>query len=74
MEMQSPEGSRLRGFYFRLHPLMARERGWRISVLLYAITTSMGGLYYSAGRRRWGVRARKSSPKRYRLGQRLLDF
>jgi hypothetical protein len=25
--MQSPEGSRLRGFYFRLHPLMAGERG-----------------------------------------------
>jgi hypothetical protein len=25
--MQSPEGSRLRGFYFRLHPLMSGERG-----------------------------------------------
>lgn len=25
--MQSPEGSRLRGFYFRLHPLMIGERG-----------------------------------------------
>ncbi|CEL30588.1 hypothetical protein SRM1_03947 [Pseudomonas fluorescens] len=24
---QSPEGSRLRGFYFRLHPLMIGERG-----------------------------------------------
>ncbi|MCX2901417.1 hypothetical protein [Pseudomonas mandelii] len=26
-KMQSPEGSRLRGFYFRLHPLMIGERG-----------------------------------------------
>ena len=26
-EMQSPEGSRLRGFYFRLHPLMSGELG-----------------------------------------------
>ncbi len=25
--MQSPKGSRLRGFYFRLHPLMIGERG-----------------------------------------------
>jgi hypothetical protein len=25
-EMQNPEGSRLRGFYFRLHPLMPGER------------------------------------------------
>jgi hypothetical protein len=25
--MQSPEGSRLRDFYFRLHPLMIGERG-----------------------------------------------
>lgn len=27
LEMRSPEGSRLRGFYFRLHPLMGDERG-----------------------------------------------
>ena len=27
LEMQSPKGSRLRGFYFRLHPLMPGERG-----------------------------------------------
>jgi hypothetical protein len=26
-EMQSPEGSRPWGFYFRLHPLMPGERG-----------------------------------------------
>jgi hypothetical protein len=25
--MQNPEGSRLRGFYFHLHPLMPGERG-----------------------------------------------
>ncbi|CAI8732726.1 hypothetical protein EMIT0P44_140014 [Pseudomonas sp. IT-P44] len=28
---QSPEGSRLRGFYFRLHPLMFGERGAEIT-------------------------------------------
>jgi hypothetical protein len=27
VKMQSPEGSHLRGFYFRLHPLMFGERG-----------------------------------------------
>lgn len=29
--MQSPEGSRPRGFYFRLHPLMFSERGAEIT-------------------------------------------
>ena len=28
--MQSPGGSRLEGFYFRLHPLMSGERGAEI--------------------------------------------
>jgi hypothetical protein len=46
-KMQSPEGSRLRGFYFRFHPLMIGERGGENTSVELVIHYSDGEIVFS---------------------------
>lgn len=52
--MQSPEGSRPRGFYFRLHPLMPGKRGGENTSVKSVIHYCDRGIVFDQRKRREG--------------------
>ncbi|MNE29343.1 hypothetical protein D3C80_1228190 [compost metagenome] len=65
--MQSPEGSRLRGFYFRFHPLMIGERGGENTSVEWAIHRSDGEIVFGRQDSEGGSRDGKVEGAKWRI-------
>lgn len=65
--MQSPEGSRLLGFYFRLHPLMIGERGGENTSVESVIHYSDGEIVFDRQDSEGGSRDGKVEGVKWRI-------